>query len=50
MLEKQIEDYWNVDGERVAFTRIVLLKERPPDRYTWSGMRLTQGNQKNFSS
>ena len=43
MLEKQIEDYWNVDGEKelsdawTGFTRFVLLKERPPEGYTWSG-------------
>ena len=48
MLEKQIEDYWNVDGERVlseawtGFTSFVLLKERPLDEYTWSGERLTR--------
>ena len=48
MLGKQIEDYWNVDGERevsdawTGFTRFVLLKERPPEGYTWSGVRLTR--------
>ena len=48
MLEKQIEDYWNVDGERelsdarTGFTRFILLNERPPDGYTWSGRRLTR--------
>ena len=48
MLEKQIEDYWNVDGEKelsdawTGFTRFVLLKERPPEGYTWSGGRLTR--------
>ena len=37
MLEKQVEDYWNVDGERelsdawTGFTRFMLLNERPPD-------------------
>ena len=42
MLEKQIEDYWNVDGENelsdawTGFTRFVLLKERPPE---WVGVR-----------
>ena len=46
-LEKNSEDYWNVDGERelsdawTGFTRFVLLKERPPEGYTWSGERLT---------
>ena len=48
MLAKQIEDYWNVDGEKdlsdawTGFTRFVLLKERPPKRYTCSGERLTR--------
>ena len=34
--EKQIDDYWNVDGERelsdawTGFTRFILLNERPP--------------------
>ena len=48
LLEKNSEDYWNVDGERelsdawTGFTRFVLLKERPPEGYTWSGLRLTR--------
>ena len=48
LLEKQIEDYWNVDGEKelsdiwTGFTRFVVLKERPPEGYTWSGGRLTR--------
>ena len=48
MLEKQIEDYWNVDGEKdlldawTGFTRFVLLKEKPPEGYAWSGERLTR--------
>ena len=47
LLEKQIEDYWNVDGEKelsntwTEFTRFVVQKERPPEGYTWSGERLT---------
>ena len=47
LLEKQIDDCWNVDGERelsdawTGFTRFILLNERPPDGYTWSGKRLT---------
>ena len=42
LMEKQIEEYWNVDGERelsdawTGFTRIILLNERPPEGYTWS--------------
>ena len=37
MLEKHIEDCWNVDGERelsdawTGFTRFILLNERPPE-------------------
>ena len=48
MSEKHIEDYWNVHGERdlsdawTGFTRFLLLNEKPPDRYTWSGRRLTR--------
>ena len=48
MFEKQIEDYWNVDGEKelsdawTGFTGFVQLKERPPEEYTWSGWRLTR--------
>ena len=46
LLEKYIEDYWNVDGERqlsdawTGCTRFILVNERPPDRYTWSGRRV----------
>ena len=48
MLEKNIDDYWNVDGENelsdawAGNTRFILLNERPPDGYTWSGRRLTR--------
>ena len=48
LLEKHIDDCWNVDGERelsdawTGLTRFILLNERPPDRYTWSGRRLTR--------
>ena len=47
LLEKNIEDYWNVDGERelsdawTGFTIFIFLNERPPDGYTWSGERFT---------
>ena len=43
VLLENIEDYWNVDGERelsdpwTRFTRFISLKERPPEGYTWSG-------------
>ena len=48
MLEKQIEDYWNMDGKRelsdawTGFTRFILLNEKPPDGYTWSGWGLSR--------
>ena len=48
MLEKNIDDYWNVDGDRelsdtwTGFTRFTILDEKPPDGYTWSGRRLTR--------
>ena len=48
MLEQNIDDYWNFDGERelsdawTDFTRFVLLSERPPDGFSWSGRRLTR--------
>ena len=48
LLEKNIEDYWNVDGEKClsdawkGFTRFILLNERPPDGYTWAGGRLAR--------
>ena len=37
MLEKNIDDYWNVDGDRelsdtwTGFTRFILFNYRPPD-------------------
>ena len=40
MLEKHIDDYWNVDGDRelldtwTGFTRFTILSEKPPDGYT----------------
>ena len=43
LLEKNIEDCWIVDGERelpdarTSFTRFILLNEKPPLGYTWSG-------------
>ena len=48
LLEENIEDYWNMDGGKelsdawTGFTRFILLNERPPDGYTWSGERLTR--------
>ena len=48
VLEKHIEDYWNVDEEKelsdlwTGFTRFTTLSEKPPDGYTWSGRRLAR--------
>ena len=48
MSEKRIEDYWNVDEDKelsdawTGFTRFIRENERPPDGYTWSGVRLTR--------
>ena len=48
LLEKHIEDYWNVDGEKelsdawTSFTKTILMNERPPDGFSWSGKRLTR--------
>ena len=48
MLEKSVDDYWNVDGNRelsdawTVFTRSTLLSEKPPDGFSWSGRRLTR--------
>ena len=45
---ENIEDYWNVDGDRelsdawIGCTRFILFNERPPDGYTWSEERLTR--------
>ena len=47
-LEKQVDDYWNVDGERelsdawTGFTRFILLNERPREGFSWFGERLTR--------
>ena len=46
--EKRIDDYWNIDGSRdlsdpwTGFTQFILLEEKPPDRFLWSGGRLTR--------
>ena len=40
---KSVDDCWNVAGDRelsdawTGFTRFILLNEKPPDGYTWSG-------------
>ena len=45
LLEKNIEDCWNVDGDRElsdSWTGFTRLNEKPPDGYTCSGERLTR--------
>ena len=48
MQERRIDDYWNIDGSRelshcwTGFTQFNLLEEKTPDRYMWSGGRLTK--------
>ena len=48
LLEKHVEDFRNVDGERelsdawIGFTRFTVMNEKPPDGYTWFGERLTR--------
>ena len=48
MLERRIDDYWNIDGSRdlsgswTGFTHLTLLREKPPEGYVWSGVRLTK--------
>ena len=48
MQERRIDDYWNIAGSRdlsdpwTGFTQFILLKEKPPDGYMWSGWRLTR--------
>ena len=49
--EKRIDEYWNVDGSRdlsdpwTGFTPFIILEEKPPDGYMWSGERLTRKQQ-----
>ena len=46
--DKRIDDYWNIDGSRdlsaywTGFTQFILLEEKPPDGYMWSGERWTR--------
>ena len=48
MLERNIDDYRNVDGDRelsetwTGFSKFTKLNEKPPDGYTWSWERLTR--------
>ena len=47
-LEKRIDEYWNVGSSRhlsdswKRFTKVTLLKEKPPKGQMWSGERLTK--------
>ena len=49
--EKRIDDYWNIAWSRdlsdpsTGFTQFILLAEKPPDGYMWSGERLTRKQQ-----
>ena len=46
--EQKIDDYWNVNSSKHlsdswrGFTKFILLKEKPPKGYLWSGVRLTK--------
>ena len=48
MQERRIDDCWNVEGSRdvpdswTGFTQFILLEEKLPDGYVWSGVRLTR--------
>ena len=48
MLEKNIDDCWNVDGDRelsdtwIGFSRFTILKKNSSDGFLWSGERLTR--------
>ena len=49
--ERRIDDYWNIDESRnlsdswTGFKQFTLLKEKPLERYMWSGRRRTNGKQ-----
>ena len=46
--EKRIDDYWNIDGSRdlsdywTGFTQFILLEDKHPEGYMWSGERSTR--------
>ena len=48
MQERRIDEYWNIDGSRdlsdpwTGFEQFALLEEQAPERYMWSGERLTR--------
>ena len=43
MQEKRIDDYWTIDSNRSlsdswkGFTKFILLEEKPPKEYMWTG-------------
>ena len=46
--EKRIDDYWDIDGSRdlshywTGFTQFILMEEKPPSGFLWSGRRLNR--------
>ena len=46
--ERRIDDCWNIHGLRdlsdcwTGFTQVILLEEKPPNGFLWSGERLTR--------
>ena len=48
MLERRIDNFSSIEGNRdlsdswTRFTRFTTLEEKPPDGFTWSGVRLTK--------
>ena len=48
MQEKPVDDCWSVDSSRSlsdlwkGFTKFILLQEKPPKGFLWSGWRLTK--------
>ena len=49
--ERRIDDYWNIDGSInlsdswTGFTHFILLEEKPPEGFLWSGEGLTRKQQ-----
>ena len=44
MLEKNVDEWMEIDKAWTGFTRLTILEEKPPDEYPLSGERLA-GNQ-----
>ena len=46
--ERRIDDYWNIEGQVIlsyswtGFIQFILLEEKPPDGFSWSGEKLTR--------